>query len=549
MHINSYDALYLANQCLHMQMGGASQIKWKTLRHAGVLFPPPYVPHGIPIRVQGESIVLDAASEEIATLYAKLLGTDYVQDAVLNKNFWKGWKRILGNRYPMIKSLSDVDFSLIHAHILQQREQLKLTAQARKEEREAIEAPYKIAYLNGEPQPVGNFRIEPPGLFMGRGCNPKKGRIKPRIQPEDITLNLDRQAPIPLAPEGHRWGKIIHDNTLEWIASWKDIISGKVKYVRLGDQSKFKSDADQKKFDLARKLGKSIRSIRDKNMQLLASSNMKEKQIAIALYFIDQFALRVGNEKGSDEADTVGVTSLRKEHITLLDNHQIRLNFLGKDSVRYDRKLALHPLIYETLQSLLAHKQAEEQLLDQIKSHDVNKYLQSIMKGLTAKVFRTYNASGLFQQELNKLDGKFDRYNESQRINLLLDEFNKANAKVAMLCNHQKNINKNTSAQIKKLDVQIRDMINKIKTAESNDKIKEEQIKKLKDRLSILKSKRSLKKELKNISLGTSKINYIDPRITLAFLKRHKLPVNKLFSANLQRKFHWAANVDEHFKF
>ena len=35
--------------------------------------------------------------------------------------------------------------------------------------------------------------------------------------------------------------------------------------------------------------------------------------------------LRVGNEKGKDEADTVGVSSLRVEHIDLLDNNKVKL--------------------------------------------------------------------------------------------------------------------------------------------------------------------------------------------------------------------------------
>ena len=45
---------------------------------------------------------------------------------------------------------------------------------------------------NGEV--VGNFRIEPPGIFLGRGCHPKAGKIKRRIYPEDITLNIDNKA-------------------------------------------------------------------------------------------------------------------------------------------------------------------------------------------------------------------------------------------------------------------------------------------------------------------------------------------------------------------
>jgi len=35
----------------------------------------------------------------------------------------------------------------------------------------------------------------------------------------------------------------------------------------------------------------------------------------VAAYLIDKLALRVGNEKTEDEADTVGCCSLRKEHI------------------------------------------------------------------------------------------------------------------------------------------------------------------------------------------------------------------------------------------
>ena len=55
--------------------------------------------------------------------------------------------------------------------------------------------------------------------------------------------------------------------------------------------------------------------------------------------------------------------------------------------------------------------------------------------------------------------------------------------------------------------------------------------------------------ELKNISLGTSKTNYIDPRITVAFLKKHNIPVEKIFSSTLREKFFWAFNVDELWQF
>ena len=59
--------------------------------------------------------------------------------------------------------------------------------------------------------------------------------------------------------------------------------------------------------------------------------------MATATYLIDKLALRVGNEKGDDEADTVGCCSLRCEHIKLEggNENKVSFDFLGKDSMRY----------------------------------------------------------------------------------------------------------------------------------------------------------------------------------------------------------------------
>lgn len=40
---------------------------------------------------------------------------------------------------------------------------------------------------------VGNFRVEPPSLFRGRGEHPKMGKIKQRVYPRDITINIGQQ--------------------------------------------------------------------------------------------------------------------------------------------------------------------------------------------------------------------------------------------------------------------------------------------------------------------------------------------------------------------
>jgi len=53
----------------------------------------------------------------------------------------------------------------------------------------------------------------------------------------------------------------------------------------------------------------------------------------------------------------------------------------------------------------------------------------------------------------------------------------------------------------------------------------------------------------KTVSLGTSKINYLDPRITVAWCKAHKVPITKIFTKSLIEKFPWAMAVDADFEF
>ena len=118
-----------------------------------------------------------------------------------------------------------------------------------------------------------------------------------------------------------------------------------------------------------------------------------------------------------------------------------------------------------------------------------------------------------------------------------------------MLCNHQKNINKSTNKQLERLDEMIKKTKTKIRQAKRSKKKNPQKIAKLQSTLKKLRAKKELKTELKNISLGTSKVNYIDPRITIAFLKKHNLPLDKIFSKTLQEKFKWAMDTDVNFVF
>ena len=57
------------------------------------------------------------------------------------------------------------------------------------------------------------------------------------------------------------------------------------------------------------------------------------------------------------------------------------------------------------------------------------------------------------------------------------------------------------------------------------------------------------KEENKEVSLGTSKANYMDPRITVAWCKRCDLEISRLFPKTLKDKFNWAMGVDGDWRF
>lgn len=76
---------------------------------------------------------------------------------------------------------------------------------------------------------------------------------------------------------------------------------------------------------------------------------MATRQRAVAIYLIDRFALRAGNEKGEDEADTVGCCSLRFEHVTLTPPNKVTFDFLGKDSIRYVNEVEVDEQVFKNL--------------------------------------------------------------------------------------------------------------------------------------------------------------------------------------------------------
>lgn len=140
---------------------------------------------------------------------------------------------------------------------------------------------------------------------------------------------------------------------------------------------------------------------------------------------------------------------MRVEHIKCAEDHHITLDFLGKDSMRYFNTVKVIPIVHQLLKKFTSAKKPTDDIFDAVNPGRLNDYLKESMEDLSAKVFRTYNASICLQTELTK--GK----DEIDADNTPLDEkikfYNDCNRKVAILCNHQKAVSKNHEEQMNKL--------------------------------------------------------------------------------------------------
>lgn len=341
-------------------------IKWTTLEHNGVLFAPPYepLPKDVKLYYDGKPVQLHVEAEEAATFFGSMLhSTQNVENPVFQKNFFNDFKDILkktggakdldGNPVD-IKEFKKLDFTKIFEHYKRLSEAKKARPAAEKKaekaEKEKIEAPYMYCKWDGRKEKVGNFRVEPPGLFRGRGEHPKTGTIKKRVMPEQVTINIGKEAKVPDPPPGHKWKAVQHDNKATWLAMWQENVNGNYKYVMLAANSTIKGQSDYKKFEKARELKKHIDRIRADYTKELKSEVMADRQRATAMYLIDKFALRAGNEKDTEnEAETVGCCSLKYEHVTLREPNTVIFDFLGKDSIRFYNEFQVDRQVFKNL--------------------------------------------------------------------------------------------------------------------------------------------------------------------------------------------------------
>ena len=72
---------------------------------------------------------------------------------------------------------------------------------------------------------------------------------------------------------------------------------------------------------------------------------------------------------------------------------------------------------------------------------------------------------------------------------------------------------------------------------------KKQAVKRLQEQREELEIQRTDKDENKTIALGTSKLNYLDPRISVAWCKKYDVPIEKVYNKTQREKFMWAIDM------
>lgn len=502
--------------------------KWKSFKHNGIYFPPEYQWKKFTIKIKGEKFQLDQKQEEMLYAWAKKINTSYVKDPVFQQNFLSDFKKLLPQKFSNI-TIDDIDISKIVEYQENEKnltkEEKKALATERKKLREQLKEKYGYVEIDDNKSEIANWMVEPPGIFMGRGQHPLRGKWKPRVYPEDIILNLSKDAPVPSG----NWKKIIHGNDFMWVASWEDRLTDKMKYIWPSEGSSLRQKREKEKYDKAMLIDDKLDIIRKYIHEGMVSKDEKTRQIATACYLIDRLVMRVGDEKDEDEADTVGASTLRVEHVKFnLDN--IEFDFLGKDSVRWEKEIKISDAdqaFAKNMREFIRNKNKTDLVFHDIDSRHVNEFLSRCSKGLTAKVFRTYHAtrtlvSYLKDIKINQTDGYYSKLYQAKMANL----------QVAVTCNHKKTPPKTWEETFARKQEKLTKWVNtKPKT--------ERQTEKLKERIEKLKLDIELSKKTKEYNLNTSLKNYIDPRVYKAWLDKAGIDWTKLYTSSLQKKFSW----------
>lgn len=530
-----------------MIFGGArrdGKPRWRTLSHEGVGFPE------LPIGNKTIAIGYKRSRVQLAPGLAQTMLVDYVQRGGTRTefmgreqyahNFWCDWSKLLpAQAKATLLDFKDCDISQASKIVLSKPP--------------AAAARPLVAVVDGtKTVAISPWMVDRPGVFVGRTKYAHlTGRIRLPIGPGDVTLNIGAGQRAPRPPRAARgsWKAVMHDPTVDWVASWRDPVTMVVKYARFSSSSDIEQEAARKRFDVARTFHNTVltplkRSIVS-DLQHDAPGSLQQQR-HLCLWLILELGLRIGSgghNGRSAKSGSFGAATLLRKHVDLLGKGGLRLDFPGKDGVRYLRTMRGVPAaVRKAFGELVRSRDPDAPVFpDVTRTSDINDTLVDRHPDITAKVIRTALASALFEETLLRLQRSaeseaksIDKARASRMIRV-------ANARVAAFCNHRKAAKRSRAGAGREAEAEAE--------ADAYTDIADLEAWFRRDRDALESGLAETIRDARLI-LSTSRKSYIDPRIEHAFLKRLEargvaVPAS---TASVQRAA-WATDVAGSYRF
>ncbi len=530
----------------------------KSLKHSGI-YVPIYIPLGLSVKVLGNPVKLGEKTEQMALAWVrKEQSITSPPDRLTYRNFIRTFVDALRSENPRVTFLSnlriredidslingkprtdaEIDFSEVRDYVVREqmkklnmtKEEKKKLAQERKAKREELKRRYGFATVDGKEIDIANWTAEPSCLFIGRGDHPKRGFWKEGPRQEDIILNwpLDKAGrPVLPVPEG-TWKKIVWEPDKMYIAKWEDKLCGKTKYVWFSDSTFMKQEREKEKFEKAENLGGQIRSVEDHILKNLDSEDEKRRKVATVCWLIFNVNMRVGDEKDPGEADTVGAITLRAEHVRV-EGNVLHFDFFGKDAVRWTRDIEAPEAVIRNIKHFT--DSSKDYLFEGIDSRKVTRFFSEKVKGLTAKVFRTWRCTNTVKEHLKACEIKKEDPDYTKKYCAKM-----ANLEAAKVANHKRKIPANFDERLAKKEAQFRELGAILKLKTEQGKATDSLCKRIKKSEFDL----MLTKETREYNLGTSLKSYIDPMVYVKWASHVGFDIGKFYPKTLRNKFSWA---------
>jgi DNA topoisomerase-1 len=547
--------------------------RFKSLSWEGPQFPDPYkITPGF--KLHGKQI--SPICEEMFDKLADWRYTDYWASPIFQRNAWASWKRTLPKE---LVSLKMADFDKEFETRRKIHEAAKATKMARpreereaeKLEREAKKQRYGYATVDGVRTPIGGYLIEAPNFIIGRGDAVFTGCWKERVEPEQVTVNIVGD-PVKTRELKAKGFIVVSNPGVIWLFHYKmNLVNSTyspVKKVNFAPASEFIHENEESKYDKTMSLVGKWKQMSDAIKNGFKSPDIKTRQASGIAYLMMKTGIRIGGEGAKNEAGTVGASTLRIEHLSLNGNI-LKTNFKGKDSVTDKREIEIDSWAIPAFNEFLSGKPRGTKVFDKVSGGEASKLIKSVVPNASPKVFRTANACVVLVEELrgHPVDPS---WSDVKKKAVLV----KANLAAAKQLNHQKNVSKNYGEQEAKSKdrvagaierekerqqrardqlLKIKDQVAAAKQLWSGEKLRDK-LASLKERADKIKAQVSraaegvekaraaleMKKETKNIALGTSLGAYCSPKLVYSWCADVGLPPEKVYTKSLIAKQQWA---------